>query len=58
MMAFMFHRDVDSPDVERYMRALVKAQADIDVEPERYKRYSSTRFPNGFATKSMFGDSG
>ena len=54
MMAFMFHRDVDSADVERYMRALVKAQADIDVEPERYKRYFINEIPNGFATKSMF----
>ena len=48
MMAFMFHRDVDSADVERYMRALVKAQADIDVEPERYKRYFINEIPERF----------
>jgi NitT/TauT family transport system substrate-binding protein len=48
MMAFMFHRDVDSVDVERYMRALVKAQADIDVEPERYKRYFINEIPERF----------
>jgi hypothetical protein len=38
MMAFMFHRDVDALDVERYMRALIRAQADIGTEPERYRR--------------------
>ena len=48
MMAFMFHRDVDSVDVERYMRALVSAQADIDVEPERYKRYFINEIPERF----------
>jgi len=48
MMAFMFHRDVNALDVERYMRALVKAQADIDVEPERYKRHFITEIPERF----------
>ena len=33
MMAFMFPRDTDSENVERYIRSLVRAQADIDVEP-------------------------
>ena len=48
MMAFMFHRDVDLDDVERYMRALIRAQADIDVEPERYKKYFSNEIPDRF----------
>jgi NitT/TauT family transport system substrate-binding protein len=48
MMAFMFHRDVDALDVERYMRALVRAQADIDVEPERYKRHFINEIPERF----------
>ena len=48
MMAFMFHRDVDSQDVERYMRALIRAQADIDVEPERYKRHFIHEIPERF----------
>lgn len=39
MMAFLFPRRVDSGNVERYMRAVITAQSDIDVEPERYKHY-------------------
>ena len=48
MMAFMFHRDVESTNVERYMRALIKAQADIDFEPERYKQYFINEIPERF----------
>ena len=48
MMAFMFHRDVDSASVERYMQALIRAQADIDVEPERYKHYFINEIPERF----------
>jgi NitT/TauT family transport system substrate-binding protein len=51
MMAFMFHRDVDSASVERYMHALIKAQADIDVEPERYKHYFIKEIPERFRDK-------
>ena len=51
MMAFMFHRDVDAANVERYMRALVKAQTDIDIEPERYKRYFINEIPERFRDK-------
>jgi NitT/TauT family transport system substrate-binding protein len=48
MMAFMFPRGVDSADVERYMRALIRAQADLDVEPERYKHYFLNELPERF----------
>src|SRR6476661_1220475 len=48
MMAFMFPRYVDPESIERYMRALVKAQADIDVEPERYKRHFIAEIPERF----------
>ena len=51
MMAFMFHRDVDSTSVERYMRALIRAQADIDFEPERYKHYFINEIPERFRDK-------
>jgi NitT/TauT family transport system substrate-binding protein len=51
MMAFMFHRDVDSASVERYMQALIRAQADIDVEPERYKHYFINEIPERFRDK-------
>jgi ABC-type nitrate/sulfonate/bicarbonate transport system substrate-binding protein len=48
MMAFMFPRRVDRGNVERYVRALIKAQSDIDVEPERYKRYFVNEIPERF----------
>jgi NitT/TauT family transport system substrate-binding protein len=51
MMAFMFHRDVDSASVERYMQALIRAQADIDVEPEKYKHYFINEIPERFRDK-------
>ena len=51
MMAFMFPRHVDSGIVERYMRALIRAQADIDVEPERYKHYFIDEIPERFRDK-------
>ena len=51
MMAFMFPRHVDSAIVERYMRALIRAQSDIDVEPERYKHYFIDEIPERFRDK-------
>jgi NitT/TauT family transport system substrate-binding protein len=51
MMAFMSPRHVDSGNVERYMRALIRAQADIDPEPERYKHYFSREIPERFRDK-------
>ncbi len=48
MMAFMFPRDVDLEDIQRYMRALARAQADIDIEPERYKHYFANEIPERF----------
>jgi NitT/TauT family transport system substrate-binding protein len=51
MMAFMFHRDVDAANVERYISALIRAQADIDMEPERYKHYFLHEIPERFHDK-------
>jgi NitT/TauT family transport system substrate-binding protein len=48
MMAFMFPRHVEAENVERYMRALIKAQSDIDMEPERYKHYFINEIPERF----------
>jgi ABC-type nitrate/sulfonate/bicarbonate transport system substrate-binding protein len=48
MMAFMFPRHVDAGAIERYIRALIKAQGDIDVEPERYKHYFANEIPDRF----------
>ncbi|MGH7843920.1 MAG: hypothetical protein ACREQW_01930, partial [Candidatus Binatia bacterium] len=35
----------------RYMRSLVRAQADIDVEPEQYKHYFINEIPERFRDK-------
>src|ERR671930_2562611 len=43
MMAFMFPRHVDSADVERYMRSLIRAQSDIDVEPYTRAMFEKTQ---------------
>jgi NitT/TauT family transport system substrate-binding protein len=51
MMAFMFPHHVDAANVERYMRALIRAQADIDVQPERYKHYFINEIPERFRAK-------
>ena len=48
MMAFMFPRDAEEENVERYMRSLNRAQTDIDFEPERYKRYFINEIPERF----------
>ena len=48
MMAFMFPRDADSENVERYMRALIRAQTDIDVEPEKHKHHFLNEIPERF----------
>jgi NitT/TauT family transport system substrate-binding protein len=45
MMAFMFPRHVDSETIERYLRSLVRAQADIDLEPEQFKHYFINEIP-------------
>ena len=48
MMAFMFPPDADEANVARYMRSLIRAQTDIDFEPERYKRYFINEIPERF----------
>jgi len=48
MMAYMFPPDAESKDVEGYMRALIRAQADIDLEPEIYKHHFLKEIPERF----------
>ena len=48
MMAFMFPPDADEENVARYMRSLIRAQTDIDFEPERYKRFFINEIPERF----------
>jgi NitT/TauT family transport system substrate-binding protein len=48
MMGFLVRTDSDREDVEKYFRALRRAQRDIDVEPERYKHYYLKELPERY----------
>jgi NitT/TauT family transport system substrate-binding protein len=48
MIGFLVHGDADLADVERYFRALRRAQRDIDLEPERYKHYFLRELPERY----------
>jgi ABC-type nitrate/sulfonate/bicarbonate transport system substrate-binding protein len=48
MIATMLTGDPDPEDVQRYFRALRKAQRDIDLRPERYTHYYKKEFPPRF----------
>lgn len=51
MMAFMFPRHIDASTIERYMRCLIRAQADIDLQPEQFKHYFMREIPERFRDK-------
>lgn len=58
MVGFLITGDADPEDVERYFRALGRAQQDIDMEPERYKHYFLGELPeryHGAADPRAFG---
>ena len=48
MMAGMITGDPNPEDVEKYYRALRKAQQDIDLRPELYTHYYKEEFPERF----------
>jgi NitT/TauT family transport system substrate-binding protein len=48
MAGFMFNSETDPSDVERYFRALKRAQMDLDLEPERYKHHYLKEIPPRF----------
>ena len=48
MEGFLIPDDADREDVERYFRALRRAQLDIDLEPERYKNYFLKEIPERY----------
>lgn len=48
MMAFLITGDPDPGDVERYFRAIRRAQRDIDVEPELYTHYFLKELPERY----------
>jgi len=49
VMGFLVPESADLADTERYFRALERAQRDIDLEPERYKRYWLREMPEDLA---------
>ncbi|HZR98815.1 MAG TPA: hypothetical protein VFE37_08925 [Chloroflexota bacterium] len=48
MIGFVVEGGAAQEDVERYFRALRRAQRDIDLEPERYKHYLLRELPERF----------
>jgi NitT/TauT family transport system substrate-binding protein len=48
MAGFMFGPSTDPLDVERYFRALKRAQMELDLEPERYKRHYLKEIPERY----------
>ena len=51
MIGFMFPDHVDEGDVEKYMNGMRRAQMDLDVEPEKYKRYYMNEIPERYQSK-------
>jgi hypothetical protein len=49
IMGFMVAEDADREDLERYFRALERAQREIDLESERYKHYWLREMPEDLA---------
>jgi NitT/TauT family transport system substrate-binding protein len=49
VMGFLVPETADLEDTRKYFRALEKAQRDIDVEPERYKKYWLREMPGDLA---------
>jgi hypothetical protein len=48
MIGFLINGDASVEDCQKYFNALQKAQRDIDVEPERYKRYFEPDIPERY----------
>lgn len=46
VMGFLVSPDSDPEDVERYFRGLLRAQHEIDLEPERYAHYWNREMPD------------
>ncbi len=45
MVAFLMSGDATAEDMERFVSALLRAQRDIDLEPQRYKHYFLRELP-------------
>jgi NitT/TauT family transport system substrate-binding protein len=51
MMGFLIAPGADMDDVGKYMRALQRAQRDIDLEPEKYKHFYLKELPQKFQSQ-------
>jgi NitT/TauT family transport system substrate-binding protein len=51
MITFMFPKEVALDDVEKYMRALKRAQMELDLRPELYKHYYEAMIPERYRGK-------
>jgi NitT/TauT family transport system substrate-binding protein len=49
MMGFLVSTDADTGDLDKYFRALRRAQQEIDLEPERYKHFFARELPADLA---------
>ena len=48
MIGFLIQSDASDEDVQKYFRALQRAQRDIDLEPEQYKHYFLSDVPEKY----------
>jgi NitT/TauT family transport system substrate-binding protein len=48
MAGFMFGAQTEAEDVERYFKALRRAQMELDLEAEKYKHYYSKEIPSRY----------
>lgn len=48
MITFMYPPGTDEDHIERYIRALQRAQMDLDLEPERYKHHFLKEIPERY----------
>jgi NitT/TauT family transport system substrate-binding protein len=58
MIGFFVGATTSAEDVERYVRALARAQRDIDLEPDRYRHYFLDELPErvrGLVDVRLFG---
>jgi NitT/TauT family transport system substrate-binding protein len=51
IMGFLVREDTDAGDLERYFRALRRAQREIDLEPDRYKHFWLRELPDDLSER-------
>ena len=51
MIGMMIHNDPDPEDLRKFFRALKRAQADLDLRPEKYTHYFLNEFPDRYHAK-------